>query len=200
MHQTLQLQQQGYRDFSIQYLKMLVINFRNSKIETHNTRIFHHNVVDRRSLIKIYMLKSTPILMPKIIPFYPKKRESNVEGIVGDLISFQDHQLLQYEAKREGLSYTDYRKMLGLYDIPMDIAIQNVRGGISAKEYLQRFNIIQSRYKTAFISMIGLSVMSLAISLMDPTPSRLEYLMNNSSLSMEEKQREEFNILGFSRT
>ena len=138
-----------------------------------------------------------------------------------NLIIFNDHRLLKFEAAREGLTYSDYRTKLKLHGIPLEIAVENVKSGISIKEYVEYRFRVENRIKLSIGSMIAASVIGLCTALtMYHIPSRYEQALREyekakivyelkgeiigeeKSLERAVKHLEEEEILtfGFSRT
>lgn len=91
------------------------------------------------------------------------------------IANLAEHRLLKFEAAREGLGYSDYRMKLRLHGIPLDVAIENVKNGISVKEYVQHRRDVINRARSAIYSMIAVSLIGMfSASITDHTPRRYE--------------------------
>ena|SRR3989344_4622781 len=88
--------------------------------------------------------------------------------------NIKDHQLIRFEAIREGLTYRDYRRKLRLHEIPLETAIENVKEGVSIKDYLEQTSIFRKRSNIIMKSMITASFIGLIGSLYFNGPSNYE--------------------------
>ncbi len=78
--------------------------------------------------------------MTKILRPDFKNKNLDIKKLEGpaDISYLVDHILISYQARSEGLSYSQYRNRLRLLDISTETAIENARNGITINNYLEQ--------------------------------------------------------------
>lgn len=95
--------------------------------------------------------------MGNLLHFRKKSSITITREESASLDQLEDHRLLSLYAKTQGLSYREYRTLMGIHNISLETAIQNAREGITILDYIkarERRSIIFRR-TNRFLATIG---------------------------------------------
>jgi len=102
--------------------------------------------------------------MGNLLHFRKKPSITITQENLASLDQLEDHRLLSLHARTQGLSYREYRTLMGMYNISLETAIENARNGITILDYVKarERRVRTFRRASRLIATIG----SLAVALL----------------------------------